>query len=451
MDDLEDLSDLYPDTEVRGEGRARRAKRPLPTVDAPAVYSLGWGAHMSYPDGSSDWITPSGTSQHPFWWSRRASAERLGAAYEKLHGGAAEIHHATRRRTCTSAAKNPWDRGYRASVDGPQCGASIETQVVPSLLAVALAKAATKLAAKERAWAARLDALDRKKQAAARKKSFHFAPGTAGDVAAVRYLLRHGLSDDESYGARAHLLPQLPTGSDLLDGDALDVHALKEYGCQLAADMAHSEPAKARALARDLGAGRCRTAEEVITRLAAQNRGYRERAARRDASAAATARAAAKLAKAEAAKLAKAAKAAPPTIAENMARADAARATEMQRREAKAAKAREAREAREAKDRRDNARAEAREAKAREAARQKMIAADQRKAAQAARASKREASWEKRERAKAAKAEKEIEAAERAAARVARAAVEAARRAPREEFAEKQPRLAARAPRQRVL
>lgn len=456
--DLEDFEDLYPDVEYRGEARPRRAKRPLPTVDTPAVYPLGWGARMAYPDGSSDWITPSGTSQHPFWWARRQSAERLGAAYEKLHGGAAEIHHATRRRTCTSAAKNPWEPGYRASVDGPQCGASIETQVVPSLLAAALAKRAEKLVQKERAYAARRDAADRKKQAAARKKSYHFAPGMAGDVAAVRYLLRHGLGDDESYGARAHLVQRLPTGADLLDEDgSLDTNALKEFGCQLAADLAHSDLPKARALARDLGVGRCVRAEEVIAKTAAVRSGLRERAAKRDATARANARAgdreaakrakaeareAAKRAKAEAreaARLAKAAKAAPPTIAENMARADAERAAEMQRREAHAAKVRALREAREAKE------AEAKAAKAARAA--------AREAAKAAKAAKRQAEandLERAQRAREREAQREADAAAARAAGLARGReAQAAKR--REEFAEKQPRLAPRAPRQRVF
>jgi hypothetical protein len=456
--DLEDFEDLYPDAEVRGEARARRAKRPLPTVDAPAVYSLGWGVELRYADSPGEvlWVTPSGTSEHPFWWARRQSAERLGARYERL-GASVTIHHATRRRTCTSAAKNPWEAGYRASVDGPECGASIETQEVPSLLAMALARRAEKLAEKERAYAARRDAADRKKQAAARKKSYRFAPGTAGDVAAVRYLLRHGLGDDESYGARAHLLQHLPTGSDLMDGDALDTDALKEYGCQLAADMAHSEPAKARALARDLGAGRCVTAEQVLQKTAAVRAGLRERAAKRDATAKANARAgdraaakAAKAEKAQAARLAKAARAAPRTIAENQDRADAERAAELQRREAKAAKAREARAA---KDRRENARAEAREAKARERERQKMIAADKRAAAKAARAAKRQAEAndiERTQRGREREAQREADAAAARAAGLARGrATQATAR--REEFAEKQPRLAPRAPRQRVF
>jgi hypothetical protein len=445
--DIEDFADLYPDVDYRGELRPARVKRPVPTVDAPAVYSLGWGVELRYADSPGEvlWVTPSGTSEHPFWWSRRQSAERLGARYERL-GALVTIHHATRRRTCTSAAKNPWEPGYRASVDGPECGASIETQEVPSLLAAALAKNAEKLAAKERAYAARRDAADRKKQAAARKSSYRFAPGTAGDVAAVRYLLRHGLRDDQSFGARAHLLQHLPTGSDLMDGDALDTNALKEYGCQLAADMAHSEPAKARALARDLGAGRCVTAEQVLEKTAAVRAGLRERGAKRDATAKANARAgdraaakAAKAEKAQAARLAKAAQAAPRTVAENQDRADAERAVELARREAKAAKVRAVREAR-----------EAREAQAKAA---KAAKAEERAAAKAAKAAKRQAEAndiERTQRAREREAQREADAAAARAAGLAKGrATQAAVR--REEFAEKQPRLAPRAPRQRVF
>ena len=147
QDDLEDYEDLYPDVEFRGEGRPRKPKRPLPTVDSPAVYSLGWGERVQLRDGSAPagWLAPQGETAHPFWWARRASAERLAAAYERL-GFVATVHHATRRRTCTSAAKNPWEPGYRASVDGPECGASIETREVPSLLAATLAKKAEKAA-----------------------------------------------------------------------------------------------------------------------------------------------------------------------------------------------------------------------------------------------------------------------------------------------------------------
>ena len=432
QDDLEDYEDLYPDVEFRGEGRPRKPKRPLPTVDSPAVYSLGWGVRVQLRDGSAPagWLAPQGETAHPFWWARRASAERLAAAYERL-GFVATVHHATRRRTCTSAAKNPWEPGYRASVDGPECGASIETREVPSLLAATLAKKAEKAATRERAEAARQNARDRKAQARARKTSYHFATGSDGDVRAIRYLLKHGLSDDESYGARAHLVAAHPRGGDLMYDDELDTNALRDLACGLAEDLAHSEPRRARALVQTLGGGVCRTAEEVLARVARERAGLREREAARAKAAAANtraaekarardaaamARAAAKAEKAEAAKLARAAKKAPPTMAENMARADAEHAAEMQRREAKAAKARAIREAR-----------EAREAAA--------------KAAKAEAKAEKAAARNRRSEAAAAAMSRQIEA--RAAAKAARA--------PREEFAEKQPRLARRAPRQRVL
>jgi hypothetical protein len=431
--DLEDFEDLYPDADWKlgFDPRPRGAKKPLPTVDAPAVYTLGFGVRVQLRDGSAPagWLAPQGETREPFWWARRSTAERLASSYERL-GFNATLYHATRRRTCTSAAKNPWESGYRASVDGPQCGASIEEREIPSLLAAAMRAKAAKLAARERAEAARQDARDRKAQSRARAKSYDFAPGSDGDVKAIRYLLANGLGDDQSYAARSYLMRQHPGAGDLLDGDALDVDALRDLACGLAADLAHSEPARAKALAKTIGGGTCRTAEDVLEKVSRERAALRQRASARAASgastakaaaraAAAEAKAAARAAAAEAKAAARAAKAAPPTLSENMARADAERAVELARREAKAAKAREAREA---KDRRENARAET-----------------------------KAASWEKRERAKAAKAAKEIEAAERAAARVARAAVEAGRREGREEFAEKQPRLAARAPRQRVF
>lgn len=268
--DLEDYEDLYPDAEVRGEARAKRAKRPPPTVAEPQTLALGYAVEIDDTTGKS-FVGPGGPSPVRFWWAKRATAERLAIAYSTASNRVA-ILHGERKRSCTSPAKNPWDEGYRASVDGPQCGSSIVSKRVENLTEAREAKAAARARVRETAAAAKADARERKAQRAA-KPSFALMPGAAGDVAAVQYLMKHRLDDDRSWEALRYLERNNPSAGPLQsDGGELDVDAVRDLACGLAHDLVHSDIVAARALVRLMGKGRCTSAEELLVRIAKERR-----------------------------------------------------------------------------------------------------------------------------------------------------------------------------------
>lgn len=229
----------------------------------------GWGVELQNPRA---WVSPEGETEHPFWWSRRAFAERLALRYAGL-GREARIIHASRKSSCTSPALDPWDAGYDPKTHTAMCGRSIVREEVPNQTATREAIARARAHERELKQLAAHDRRERQMELRARQKADPFGgrPGMEGEALALIELLkaRGVATTDRQLAAVAFMQAVDPHARESLMTEEGHINPdwVRDALCEHARDALRTDPRLAERMLRAAGKGQCRTAENTREKI----------------------------------------------------------------------------------------------------------------------------------------------------------------------------------------
>lgn len=263
--------------EARAERRAIQEDSPnkrFPPIDSPSVTTWGWGVRLADPEG---WVGPTGEIDHPWAWQRREHAETLALAWQAMQRPATVVW-GHRERGCLPPAREPWDEGFNPREDVYQCGNSLRWEPVENRRASRQRTIAERAAARALKDAAAAEKIAIKE---ARKAARAAVPRDLAKQWAI--LLRGDPRDPKFWPVVAELEKRHRRPLWDRDGDSPEIFdTARDTACQDAADAARSDLPLARRIAAQLSPERCRTARQVIERVARERAELAARARQRE-------------------------------------------------------------------------------------------------------------------------------------------------------------------------